>query len=154
MTANGVLDLTVPVVWDHRQKMPIRDVLIDNSAAWQRTHWRAIVAAYKSSPYFDHYGHLLEPFFVRRYESLWQLNNELLAVILKIFKIPVELEFTEVYEPIVVDDFRNLISPKVDFGVTDPDFVAPSYYQVFSDRHPFASNLSIIDYLFCNGVPL
>lgn len=151
MTANGVLNLTVPVVWNHTQKMPIREVLIDNSAAWQRTHWRAITAAYKSSPYFEHYAHLLEPFFQKRYEHLWRLNNDLLEMILRTFKIPVSLQFTEQYSESVADDFRNVISPKANAIGLDSTFVAPVYYQVFCERYPFAENLSIVDYLFCNG---
>ncbi len=48
-------------------------------------------------------------------------------------------------------DLRLSLSPKPRLSRPDPTFLAPQYYQVFSDRLPFAENLSVIDLLFCEG---
>lgn len=154
MTADGTLPLTVPVVWNHDQKMPIREVLIDNSVAWQRTHWRTITAAYAASPYFEHYAHRLEPFYTREYRYLWDLNCSLTEELLRIFNLPSELRYTDDYEAEVADDFRNSISPKPRLQRPDSSFTPPLYYQVFGEKIPFVANLSIIDYLFCEGTKL
>ena len=54
-------------------------------------------------------------------------------------------------EPARYADFRLSLSPKPRLSRPDPTFAAPQYYQVFSDRLPFAGNLSVIDLLFCEG---
>ena len=54
-------------------------------------------------------------------------------------------------EPARYADFRLSLSPKPRLSRPDPTFAAPQYYQVFSDRLPFAGNRSVIDLLFCEG---
>lgn len=154
MTSDGTRTLTVPIIWNHNRKMAIREVLIDNSAPWQRTHWRAIRAAYAASPYFEHYADSLEPLFHQRFDYLWELNCIVTQELLVIFKSSAKLRFTQEYATHVQDDFRNSISPKPRLRYPDPCFTPPLYYQVFSDRQPFVPNLSIIDYLFCEGATL
>lgn len=153
MTAQGKTTLTVPVIW--QQRTLIRDVRIDYALPWQRTHWRAIASSYKSSPYFDHYGELISPLLGQRHKFLWDLNMQVLSTLLDIFGLsnhqPV---LTERYEKDMPDDFRNSISPKERLRMPDPDFRSEPYYQVFGDRLAFESNLSVLDYLFCEGAQL
>ena len=47
-------------------------------------------------------------------------------------------------------DYREAIRPKLDFR-GDPSFHPHSYYQIFSQRHGFLPNLSIVDLLFNMG---
>ena len=47
-------------------------------------------------------------------------------------------------------DYRETIRPKLDFR-GDPTFHPHSYYQIFSQRHGFLPNLSIVDLLFNMG---
>lgn len=47
-------------------------------------------------------------------------------------------------------DYRETIRPKLDFR-SDPTFHPQSYYQIFSQRHGFLPNLSIVDLLFNMG---
>ncbi len=49
------------------------------------------------------------------------------------------------------NDFRGSIHPNERYRCEDPDFEAKPYRQVFSDKLPFAPNLSILDLLFCVG---
>ncbi|WP_294601107.1 WbqC family protein [uncultured Rikenella sp.] len=161
MTAAGVQTLTVPVVWDHRAKMPIREVRIDYTLPWQHEHWRTLRAAYAAAPYFDHYAEKLAPFFdprIYRPERLFDLNSDLTRLLLHLFGLPEHLTFTDEYTaPTPLDtaaeagDFRDILSHKPRLRRPDPTFAAPEYYQVFADRIPFAPNLSAIDLLFCEG---
>ena len=48
-----------------------------------------------------------------------------------------------------VDDFRDAIAPK--HPAADPAFLPRPYYQVFSQRHGFLPNLSILDLLLNMG---
>lgn len=161
MTAAGVRTLTVPVVWDHQTKMPIREVRIDYTLPWQRAHWRTLGAAYAAAPYFDHYAEKLAPFYdeqIYRPERLFDLNCDLTRVLLRLFDLPDTLPCTEEYTlPVplaaaaAASDFREIISHKPRLKRPDPAFAAPEYYQVFADRIPFAPNLSVVDLLFCEG---
>ena len=56
-----------------------------------------------------------------------------------------------VQNPDPAEDFRDALSPKPRLQRPDPAFRAAPYYQVFTERYPFAANLSIIDLLFCEG---
>lgn len=161
MTAAGVRPLTVPVVWDHFAKMPIRQVRIDYTLPWQREHWRTLTAAYAAAPYFDHYAERLAPFYDERTyrpEFLFDLNRDLTCLLLGLFGWPDTLRYTEDYTPppplneaVGAEDFREVISHKPRLKRPDPSFRAPEYYQVFADRIAFAPNLSVIDLLFCEG---
>ncbi len=48
-----------------RPRQPMRSVRLDYSKRWQHSHWGALVACYKASPYFEHYAPELEPFYRR-----------------------------------------------------------------------------------------
>jgi hypothetical protein len=48
-------------------------------------------------------------------------------------------------------DFREIIHPKRDFQMADPNFTAEPYYQVFKENFGFLPNLSIADLLFNMG---
>lgn len=161
MTAGGVRALTVPVVWDHHIKMPVREVRIDYTLPWQREHWRTLRAAYAAAPYFDHYAERLAPFYDERAyrpERLFDLNTDVTVLLLRLLGLPETFRHTEDYVPsapldtaVAAGDFREVISHKPRLRRTDPGFRAPEYYQVFADRMPFAPNLSVVDLLFCEG---
>lgn len=161
MTAGGVRALTVPIVWNHGDKMPIREVRIDYTLPWQREHWRTLKAAYTAAPYFDHYAEKLAPFYDApdyRPEFLFDLNGSLTEALLLLLGLSVNLTLTTDYTlPTALDeapamgDFRECISHKPRLSRPDPEFAAPRYYQVFEERQPFAPNLSVADLLFCEG---
>ncbi|KAA6327114.1 hypothetical protein EZS27_023868 [termite gut metagenome] len=50
-----------------------------------------------------------------------------------------------------MNNFREVIHPKKDFRMEDPEFVLHSYYQIFAPNHGFIPNLSSIDLLFNMG---
>jgi hypothetical protein len=62
-------------------------------------------------------------------------------------KINKEIVYTEDFEPIASpDDYRVALSK---WSPEKTNF--PKYYQVFADRQPFVSNLSVIDLIFNEG---
>ena len=146
LSANGVMQLTVHVENANRPRQPMRDVKIDYSKRWQHQHWVSILSAYKSSPYFDHYAHLLEPFYKCEWRFLVDYNIEYTQTLLRLLGARVELPLSESYVTAGEGDID--LRPKQKEGST---FVAEPYFQVFSDRMPFAPNLSVLDLLLCEG---
>ncbi len=84
MTAGGTMLLSVQLEHADRPRQPIRDMRIDYSKRWQHQHWTAIVSAYRSSPYFDHYADRLEPLYRKPWRYLVDMNCELLDTVLSI----------------------------------------------------------------------
>ena len=78
MTANGVLELTVPVVNANRPQTAMHKMQIDYSKPWQHQHWVAIESAYRSSAYFDFIAERLRPFYTEHYTSLVDFNLAIL----------------------------------------------------------------------------
>lgn len=146
LSANGVMSLTVNVENANRLRQKIKDVRIDYSKRWQHQHWVSILSAYKSSPYFDHYAHLLEPYYKREWQYLADYNMEYLSTLLRLLGVDDKVNISEKYVAAREGDLD--LRPKHNEGST---FVAEPYFQVFSDRMPFEANLSILDLLMCEG---
>ena len=146
LSANGVMSLTVNVENANRPRQPMRDVKIDYSKRWQHQHWVSILSAYKSSPYFDHYASELEPFYRREWRYLVDYNMEYTATLLRLLGAGRELPTSESY--VVASEADLDLRPKNSEGSV---FSTQPYFQVFSDRMPFAENLSALDLLLCEG---
>ena len=146
LSANGVMQLTVHVENANRPRQRMRDVKIDYSKRWQHQHWVSILSAYKSSPYFDHFAHLLEPFYRREWRFLVDYNMEYLEVLLRLLGAKCQISTSEQYVEAAAEDFDMRPKQK-----KDSTFVAEPYFQVFSDRMPFQPNLSVLDLLLCEG---
>ncbi len=148
-TANGVLDLILPIQHGRKEHVAMKDIRINYDHDWQRLHWLSIQTAYRSSAYFEYYEDDFLGFFEKRHEFLLDYNVAQLELILKILKIKRTIGFTEHYEkdPVAVIDYRQAIHPKKDSVYRD----AKPYYQVFEERHGFLPDLSIIDLIFNQG---
>ncbi len=145
LAPDGVMDLTVHVCKANRPRTPMREMRLDYSKRWQHQHWGALTASYKASPYFDHYAELLEPFYQHEYHFLVDYNWALLETLCNQLGIAIP-NFSESYIDATEEDLD--LRPKQKEGSA---FVAEPYVQVFSDRLPFAPNLSIVDLLFAEG---
>src|SRR5690606_34135792 len=128
-TANGVLDLILPVKHGRKEHVAMKDIRINYDHDWQRLHWLSIQTAYRSSAYFEYYEDDFFSFFHKKYEFLFDYNVEQLELILKILKIDRVLTFTERYEkePIDTIDYRGAIHPKKESIYPHPK----PYYQLF-----------------------
>jgi hypothetical protein len=147
LTGNGLYDLIIPVVRSDAKQ--IKEILIDNSSAWQRHHWKTIESAYNHSPYFLYYRDFFEPFFQKKCTFLFDFNWELLDLLRTLFSIANPVSFTETFDlyPPNMEDLRDFFLPK------NRSFRQKKieYQQVFADRFDFAENLACIDYLFTTG---
>lgn len=146
--ANGPLPLSVPIVKPDTLKCLTKDIRISDHGNWRHLHWNAIVSAYNSTPFFEYYEDDFAPFYEKKYEFLFDFNEELRMLICQLLDIQPQIQYTTSFEADVENDFR-WISPKQD--IADPSFLLKPYYQVFQDKHGFLTNLSIIDLLFNTG---
>lgn len=146
----GRYDLSVPTIHDSKMSL-IKDVRIDYSTPWQRTHWRSIETSYNSSSYFLYYKDFIKPFFEKKTEFLYDYNLQIINAIFKILQINVPVTQTTHFIPYTDDDLRLKIQPK-ERKKADYPFVNPqSYHQVFDDKFGFIPNVSILDLIFNLG---
>lgn len=147
--ANGPLSLSVPIVKPDTLKCLTRDIRISDHGNWRHLHWNALVSAYNLSPFFAYYEDDFAPFYEKRYEFLFDYNEELRTLICTLLDLQPEVIYTKEYQPDVPNDLRETIRPKHEGE--DPAFVPQPYYQVFQNKYGFLSNLSIVDLLFNMG---
>lgn len=149
-TANGLMDLTIPVEKPEQGKVKIRDVRIAYHGNWQVGHWRAIESAYGSSPFFEYYADELVGFYEKKWVFLWDFNFEIQQKILELADLQPTIRLSDSYEAILKDDIIDLrmeIHPK---KKPYRQNLSP-YYQVFRHKYGFRQNLSILDLLLNMG---
>ena len=150
VTPDGIEPLIVPVLKNNGNGY-IRDVKIDYSQRWQAVHERSIRSAYGKSPFFDFF---IEDFCLvwsKRHSFLWDLNEDLLTLCLKMLRIKKEVHLSKGYFEAVdyhnqhILDLRGKIQPNV-FNEYRQNGIKV-YPQIFGND--FAKDVSIIDLLFC-----
>jgi WbqC-like protein family len=157
LSANGTLQLTLPIVNGPRAKGPIKEQQLSYDYPWQQMHWRGIVSAYNNSPYFEYYADDLIPYFQnKRWKYLVDFNSEILDTLIGLLKITSAIKYTDNYFPIGelpanIADFRYSIHPKNQKKSHDDCFNPQPYIQVFQEKWGFIPNLSIVDLLFNEG---
>lgn len=148
-TANGKLDLVVPIVHGRKDHVAMKDIRINYEYDWQRLHWLSIQTAYRSSAYFEFYEDDFARFYTQKHDFLFDFNQEQLVLLLKLFKISRPIVETTNYQKAYPDgmDFRPSFLPKNKTLLQNPK----PYYQVFEARTGFMPNMSSIDLLFNQG---
>jgi hypothetical protein len=148
LSASGPLTLSIPVIGGRKNKLLIKEVLVDNSTYWQKHHWRGLESCYNKSPFFFHYRHIFQPIFEQKFRWLWDFNTQIFEANYKILKLGVIVGYTDRYEKQYpeneVMDLRNraTISNRL-------EFLHEFYPQVFGND--FVRNLSLFDLLFNLG---
>jgi hypothetical protein len=150
--ANGPITLSVPVEKIHRQKVPTHDVTIAYDTPWQDLHWKSIVSAYNSSPYFLYYRDDFEPLFQKPWKYLIDLNRAATEICLRCLDIDTTLDYTkQYYSPHEDDlDLRDFVHPQKELS-SDAGFQPAAYRQVLNTDGDFIPNLSILDLIFNKG---
>ncbi len=151
--ANGVLDLSIPIIKPHGNKTMTKDIQIEYATNWMQVHWRAIISAYKSSPFFEFFEQELAVLFQEKVKFLIDFNTKALEIVFDALDLKLDLPFTKNFIPLedTPYDFRYSIHPKKRLQKPDPDFFSIKYYQVFHSKHGFLPNLSFIDLVFNEG---
>jgi hypothetical protein len=173
LTADGVRWLSVPT--EHVNKpLLICEVKIANKGEpnWGRKHWLTIKHGYCKAPYWNDYAKFFEETYEREWDLLIDLNMHLIRGIMKFLNIERPLVFSSALnaqgkksELIVAqckevgadiqlagNGCQNYIDRKLfekeGIKLFFQNFRQPLYEQT---SNGFAPNLSVIDYLFCNG---
>ena len=146
---NGKQALTIPIHKVDGNHTKTKDVLISRHSNWRVNHWRSIQTAYNSSAYFMYYKNELWEQMQHTHYGLLEYNTHLLQFLMNEIGIKTNIHFTKNFLPQTTEEFdmRTLITPKQNSSIIN----TPSYYQLFSDKHGFIHNLSILDLLFNEG---
>ena len=153
LTANGVQDLTIPII-KPKEKTPIKEIRISEHDNWQQLHWRTIQSAYNSSPFFEYFCDDYAPFYAKKYDFLLDFNLEIQQKTLELLNFTkIDFSLSDSYIETTnfnTTDLREVINPKK-FNVTLYKNLSTPYYQIFDQKFGFTPNLSIIDLLFNMG---
>lgn len=152
MGANGVLKMSVPVVNTSGEKTKTKDIKVSYDTPWNEQHWKSIVSAYNTSPYFQYYDKEIELIFKKKWKYLLDMNMQSLQTIIECIGLKISISLTEKYTPsdVYLKDFRDIIHPKKEYNA-DNNFKPEPYHQVFEQKYGFIPNLSILDLLFNKG---
>lgn len=160
--ADGVQTLSFPIVHDNgTHKNLISEVRVDYSKPWVLQHKRAITSAYGTSAYFEYYQDELFAILDAQPEKLLDLNTSLLRFFLEKTGLKADIHLTDEFrldgsatlhgEKIICEDLREVIHPKRQNNILSQLELEKPYFQVFSQKHGFKSDLSIMDLLFNEG---
>ena len=152
--ADGVQTLSFPIKHEGgTHKISISEIKIDYKTPWVQQHERAIVSAYRTSAYFEYYQDELFAILEYGYERLFDLNMALIRFFIEKTGIKVDLRVTDDYvlEPADMEDLREIIHPKRPNDILRDLELEKPYFQVFSRKCGFHSDLSIMDLLFNEG---
>ena len=146
--ANGKLGLNIPVIHTQKNRQKYRDVKIYNEDHWQSLHWKSLLSAYRTSPFFEYYEDDLQHLFIEKAEFLLDFNLKCFEVICECLQLELNTSKTGTYQKLVEDktDFRHLVNAK-----KEAPFKLETYTQVFNSKHGYIPNLSILDLLFNEG---
>ena len=123
-----IVRLTVPVgKVEHKQLT--RDIQISYQTRWQHQHWITLVSAYQHTPYFMYFADYLRPFYEREIKWLVDLNDELNATIISLLK---------------KERPTNVQRTMYDVQRRTTDWSG----QIWTDKHPWQTEISILDTLF------
>jgi hypothetical protein len=172
--AQGVVNLSVPLVRGRDQKTLVRDVRISYRQPWAVQHWKTIASCYSRSPWFDHYRDELEGLYRRHFDFLLDWDLACFDWSVRALGLGISVGLTKGwvkdYSPVEAVDWRGKLRPKDRAGRLMDQLKGPGdvrggegaaeadgegepvrYRQVFEERTGFISNLSVLDLLFCEG---
>lgn len=150
--ANGKLALTVPVSYSQKNRQLYKDVKIANEEQWQIQHLKSLQSAYSMSPFFEFYIDDLMPLFETHFDYILDFNLKCFEIIVNALQLNITPKHTKTFVPIAKEkqttdktDFRPLVKRNFKTKSLQP------YTQVFTEKHGFIPNLSILDLLFNEG---
>ncbi|WP_100615663.1 WbqC family protein [Confluentibacter citreus] len=146
--ANGKLALNIPVIHTQKDRQKYKDVKIFNTEKWQDQHWKSLLSAYRTSPFFEYYEDELQPLFQEKADFILDFNFKCFEAICDCLQLELNTSKTKVFQKNIENatDYRYLVDAK-------KECLKPfeAYNQVFQEKHGFINNLSILDVLFNEG---
>jgi hypothetical protein len=143
LSANGVIQLNIPIVHAAAGKQAMHELKIDYSKNWMAEHWRAIESAYANAPHFEHYAHDLRALFAQQPAYVYELNQAILEWINAALDLQLKVEWSETYTGQTESDKKAWMGR--DLNPTK------AYQQVFGNQNEFVKNLSVLDGLMNEG---
>ncbi|TNE74835.1 MAG: hypothetical protein EP333_05145 [Bacteroidetes bacterium] len=145
-TANGLIDLSVPVLKPFGSKSPTDTIRMDDSKDWRANHWKSLSTAYQSAPFFEHYESDIKDLIFSDIENLLEFNTHITKAILSLIDIEINFQFTTEFELSRFKENEAIVHKH--FG--NQSERAP-YIQVFNEADSYTPSLSILDTIFCEG---
>lgn len=153
--ANGLEELSIPVLKTHGTKQAVHTVKTNEEENWRKKHWGALQAAYGKSAFWMHYRHRLEPIYFRQdLTCLLEFNMALLHDLMSMLRIQTPVLLTEDYhkQPKGISDLRPYFDAKhPNPALLDEEKSLKFYPQVFAEKFSFTPNLSVLDLLMNCG---
>lgn len=148
MAANGSLRLSVPVKKPYGNKTKTSEVMIDKGSNWAVQHLRSFASAYRKTPYFEHFEGELSKMLLTDHDSLVQLNENSLKLVMRMLRADKDWRYTETF---VKSEYA--LSQKAGFenAIAAMGLSFPNYYQAFAERFGFMPDLSVLDLIFNLG---
>ncbi|MGJ8549164.1 WbqC family protein [Winogradskyella wichelsiae] len=145
--ANGKLALTIPVKYTQKNRQLYKDVKIADEEQWQLLLLKSLQSAYSMSPFFEYYIDDMMALFETKFNYILDFNLKSFEIISNCIQLDIAPEFTIDFEKNAKDksDFRPLVKRNTEVNMLE------QYTQVFTEKHGFISNLSILDLLFNEG---
>tara|TARA_R100001369_G_scaffold3540_8_gene11014 strand:+ start:61761 stop:62318 length:558 start_codon:yes stop_codon:yes gene_type:complete len=145
--ANGKLALTAPVSYTQKNRQLYKDVKLANENDWQLQHLKSLESAYRMSPFFEYYIDDLMPLFEKRFDYILDFNLKAFEILLDCLQTNLKTSKTQMFEKESKDkiNYRHLVNRNFEITSLKP------YTQVFTEKHGFIPNLSILDLLFNEG---
>jgi hypothetical protein len=165
--------LSVPI--EHANKpLLINEVKVANKAEpnWEQRHWLTIKHSYCKAPYWSEYSGFFEDTYKREWTFLMDLNMHLIKGIMGFLKIDKPLVMSSSLgaqgkkTELIIAQCKKVGADEQLAGSGGKCYIEKKRFDeegiklVFQEfNHPqypqisegFVSNLSIVDYLFCNG---
>src|SRR5690606_37677725 len=83
--ANGKLRLAIPIEHDGSRQM--KDIKMSDESNWRKEHYKSLVSAYKSSPYFEFYEDDLAPIYQKNEKFLVDFNISTFEFVVRKLKL-------------------------------------------------------------------
>jgi len=168
---NGWIWLTVPTQNKHTLQK-INEVIIENSADWQRHHWNLIKNSYGKSPFFEHYRDFFEDVYLKKWVKLFDLNETIITYILRELDIKTkivrssDLNIEGKKTDMLIDMCKKANAKAYLSGVGGYNYLDEQKFErnnitlFYQDLHhpiynqrfePFIPNMSVIDLMFNLG---
>ncbi|MBS4538828.1 WbqC family protein [Clostridium sp. D2Q-11] len=171
-TPEGLQWLTIPVDYKYNLKSNINEVHTKDDLGWKEKHLRIIEQYYKRSKYFDDFFYLLKENVMKDYDTISDLNINILKMICEVLDIKTEMillsdldiegdkseRIVNICKYLNADTYLSghgakayndlELFDKNNINLVYSDFQVKEYKQLWGE---FIKNMSVIDYIFNCG---